>query len=70
MQFLWPIKSQYKITYLDDDYKTTVVARDALDYVWIMSRNKNIPDSQLVKIKRDIKEMGYDINLLRIVPHQ
>jgi hypothetical protein len=35
-----------------------------------MSRNKSIPDSLLVKIKRDIKEMGYDINLLRIVPHQ
>ena len=70
MQFLWPIKSQYKITYLDADYKTTVIARDALDYVWIMSRNKSIPDSLLVKIKRDIKEMGYDINLLRIVPHQ
>ena len=70
MQFLWPIKSQFKITYLDEGYKTTVIARDALDYVWIMSRDKQIPEIQLVNIKRKIKEMGYDIDLLRMVPHE
>ena len=42
MQFIWPIKAQYKIVYLDQNYSHTIIARDALDYVWLMSRNKKI----------------------------
>ena len=70
MQFIWPIKAQYKITYLDKDSKTTVIARDALDYVWIMSRNKEVDHTQLVMIKEEIKAMGYNMDLLRMVPHR
>ncbi|MGI9130751.1 MAG: lipocalin family protein, partial [Candidatus Methylopumilus sp.] len=42
MQFIWPIKAQYKIIYLDDAYQNTIIARDDRDYVWIMSREKKI----------------------------
>tara|TARA_B100000768_G_scaffold112401_1_gene104115 strand:+ start:128 stop:646 length:519 start_codon:yes stop_codon:yes gene_type:complete len=70
MQFIWPIKSQYKITYLDNDYKTTVIARDALDYVWIMSRGKVIDKPELDKIMAHISALGYNTELLRMIPHQ
>ena len=70
MQFIWPIKSQYKITYLDNNYNTTVIARDALDYVWIMSRSKELDKPDLNKIIDHIKALGYNIDLLRMVPHQ
>ena len=38
MQFLWPIKADYRITYLADDYSVTVISRIQRDYVWIMAR--------------------------------
>ena len=44
MQFLWPIKADYRIVYLDEDYQYTVIGRNSRDYVWIMARNAQIPD--------------------------
>ena len=70
MQFIWPIKSQYKITYLDNDYKTTVISRDALDYVWVMARSKVIDKPELDKIMSHIKALGYNMDLIRMIPHQ
>ena len=70
MQFIWPIKSQYKITYLDNNYKTTVIARDALDYVWVMARSKVIDKPELDKVMSHIKALGYNMDLIRMIPHQ
>ena len=70
MQFIWPIKSQYKITYLDNDYKTTVISRDALDYVWVMARSKVIDKPELDKVMSHIKALGYNMDLIRMIPHQ
>ena len=46
MQFIWPIKAEYRIVHLDDDYQTTIIARNARDYVWLMSRHPNMSDEQ------------------------
>ena len=70
MQFIWPIKAQYKIVYVDESYTNTIVARDALDYVWLMSRNKTLPNDEVVKFTRLIDGMGYNIENLRMVPQQ
>jgi len=70
MQFVWPIKAQYKISYLDKNYTHTIVARDALDYVWLMSRNKELPHEDIVKFTEMIKTMGYNTDNLRLVPQQ
>jgi apolipoprotein D and lipocalin family protein len=70
MQFIWPIKAQYKIVYLDQNYSHTIIARDALDYVWLMSRNKKISPNELTKLTEMIKSIGYDINELRMVPQK
>ena len=70
MQFIWPIKAQYKIVYLDEDYQTTIVARDALDYVWLMSRKKTIPKQELDSLINMISLMGYDKNKLQFTKHR
>lgn len=70
MQFIWPIKAQYKIVYLDDGYQNTIVARDALDYVWLMSRQKKLPPDELLSFTEKIKAMGYNTDNLRLVPQQ
>jgi apolipoprotein D and lipocalin family protein len=70
MQFVWPIKAQYKIVYLDKDYQTTIVARDALDYVWLMSRKKTIPKRELERLINMISLMGYDKKQLQLNKHR
>lgn len=68
MQFIWPIKAEYRIAYLDDNYQQTVIARNARDYVWIMARTPQIDDAKYTELVQLVKNMGYDIAKLRKVP--
>src|SRR5690606_8585824 len=45
MQFVWPIKADYRIVHLNDDYTQTIIGREARDYVWIMARTPVIPEA-------------------------
>ena len=58
MQFIWPIKADYRIVYLDDDYQYTVIGRNSRDYVWIMARNAQIPGSDLWGVARLCDRLG------------
>ena len=68
MQFIWPIKAEYRITYLDEAYQRTIIARNARDYVWIMSRTPQITDAQYKEMTDLIAAYGYDMTKLRKVP--
>jgi apolipoprotein D and lipocalin family protein len=70
MQFIWPFKSEYIIAYLDKDYTSTIIARNARDYVWIMARKPFINDSQYQELTKTVANLGYDVSKLRKVPHQ
>ena len=70
MQFIWPIKAEYRIAYLADDYSTTIVARSARDYVWLMSRKPEMSDDDFARHRTMIGEMGYDLSELRRVPQR
>ncbi len=68
MQFIWPIKAEYIIAYLDQDYQHTVIARNARDYVWIMSRTPQISEAKYAALTNFVAKLGYDIAKLRKVP--
>lgn len=70
MQFIWPIKAEYLITYLDDDYKKTIISRNARDYVWIMARTPEISNTEYLALTELVAKQGYDINKLRKVPQK
>lgn len=70
MQFIWPIKADYRIVYIDDDYQNTVIARQARDYVWLMSRSPQIDGELYQRLARLIEEIGYDVSKLKKVPQQ
>lgn len=69
MQFIWPIKAEYRIAYLSEDYTQTVIARNARDYVWIMARTPSISNAEYTKLTSFISNLGYDLSKLRKVPH-
>jgi apolipoprotein D and lipocalin family protein len=70
MQFIWPIKADYRIVYLTTDYSQTVIARNKRDYVWVMARTPTIDDADYYRISSMIESLGYDISKLRKVPQK
>lgn len=68
MQFIWPFKAEYVIAYLSADYQHTIIARSARDYLWIMSRQPEISESDYQQLVSRCKEMGYDSSRIQRVP--
>lgn len=70
MQFIWPIKADFRIAWLAPDYSSTVIARNARDYVWIMARTPSISDEHYSELTTFVESLGYDLKKLRKVPQQ
>jgi len=70
MRFIWPVKADYRIVYLTDDYSRTVIGRNKRDYVWVMARTPTIPEADYREIVERIAEMGYDTSELQQVPQR
>jgi len=70
MRFIWPLKSDFRIVYLDEEYSITIIGRNKRDYVWLMARESSIPDERYAELVTLIAEMGYDTSKLRKVPQQ
>ena len=67
MRFIWPIKAEYLIIYLNDSYTQTVIGRNKRDYVWIMARTPAIPDEDYARLVAELAAQGYDTSLLQKV---
>jgi len=69
MQFVWPIQAEYVVVHVDDDYSQTIVGRSARDYAWIMARTPRISPQDYEAHLQRLRELGYDLAGLRLVPH-
>jgi apolipoprotein D and lipocalin family protein len=70
MQFVWPIKGDYRIIYLTEDYSETIIGRNKRDYVWYMARTPQVSDEHYARAVKLITEVGYDIDELKRVPQE
>jgi len=70
MRFIWPIKADYRVVYLDDNYSQTIIGRNKRDYVWVMARSPAITDKDYQQLVKVIADLGYDTSKLRKVPQQ
>lgn len=70
MQFFWPIRSNYRIVHLSEDYQETIIGREQRDYVWIMARSPNIPDDHLAQLIEIAVQQGYDAKKIQRVPQK
>jgi apolipoprotein D and lipocalin family protein len=70
MQFVWPIKADYQIVYLDESYTRVIVAREKRDLVWLMAREPSIPDPEYRALIDRIVALGYDEGSLRLTPQR
>ena len=70
MQFVWPVKAEYLINYVNDDYTQTIIARSKRDYVWVLARSPRISDADYAALITRVRELGYDVSQLRRVPQE
>lgn len=69
MQFVWPLKSDYLIVRLDDNYETTVVSVPDKQLIWIMSRSAQMEDSVYEQITSDLLADNYPVEKIQRVTH-
>ncbi|RDS83574.1 hypothetical protein DWU98_04350 [Dyella monticola] len=70
VQLFWPLRAQYIVAYLSQDYRETIVARDARDYTWVMARTPTISPHDYAVLIDKVKALGYDISKIRKVPQR
>ena len=70
MRFIWPIKADYRIVYLDEDYQQTIIGRQKRDFLWIMARTPTISDSDYDKLIEFAVSIGYDVDKIERVPQR
>lgn len=68
MQFIWPIRAEYVIAYVDADYQETIVARSKRDYAWIMARSPTLPPERYEALLSRLLALGYRREDVRRVP--
>ena len=70
MQFIWPIKAEYRVMYVDPEYRITIVGRSKRDYVWIMAREPALPEAELESLIERVVDAGYTRDALERVPQR
>ena len=68
-QFVWPIKVDYWIIELAEDYSYVVVGHPDHKFLFIMSRNKSISRKSYEEIVAHCKLKGYDVSKLTSQHH-
>ena len=59
VSFFGPLYGSYNVIKLDEDYKYALIAGKNLDYLWILSREKTIPDDVKIEYINEAKRVGY-----------
>lgn len=68
MRFVWPIKADYRIVYLDESYTQTIIARQKRDFLWIMARTPSISEQDYAELVDFAASLGYDTSKIQRVP--
>lgn len=70
MRFVWPIKADYRIVYVDEGYNMTIIGRQKRDFVWIMARTPTLSDHDYDRLESMVESLGYDLSKLQRVPQR
>lgn len=64
VSFFGPFYSGYNVMAIDPNYRYALVAGESLDYLWILSREKSIPDDVKQNYLNLAASVGYDTTRL------
>lgn len=69
VSFFGPFYSGYNVISIDNQYQYALVAGKSLDYLWILSRTKSIPEAVKNQYIEIAKELGYQTDKLLWIAH-
>lgn len=69
VSFFGPFYSGYNVIAIDDNYKYALVAGKSLKYLWILSRDKSIPENVKNEFLKIAEEMGFNTSNLLWIEH-
>ena len=69
-QFIWPIKVDYWIIDLAEDYSYVVVGHPDHKFLFIMSRSKQLPKKTYDELVAKCKTKGYEVSKLTSQNHR
>lgn len=69
VSFFGPFYAGYNVVALDEQYQYALIAGKNLDYLWILSRTKTIPEEIKTEYITIAQEIGYDTSKLIWVKH-
>jgi apolipoprotein D and lipocalin family protein len=64
VSFFGPFYAGYNVIALDDQYRYALIAGNNLDYLWILSREKTIPETVKADYLQKATSLGYDTSRL------
>ena len=70
MQFVWPIKAEFLVLYVDAEYRRTIIGRSKRDYIWLMARDPQLDDAEYAEMLAAARRAGYDVSEIRRVPQR
>jgi apolipoprotein D and lipocalin family protein len=67
---LWPLKFDYLIVALDENYRWTAIGVPDQKYLWIMARDWKNPEPIVAEATARLNQIGYDTKNMVLVPQQ
>ena len=64
VSFFRPFYGDYRIIALSPDYSCAIVTSSTREYLWILAREKKLPDAELQKLLEQIRKWGFDTSKL------
>lgn len=67
---LWPLKFDYLIIGLGENYEYTVIGVPDQKWLWVMTRDPHFPREKVDQILKEIEISGYSIKDIQYVQHK
>ncbi len=69
VQPLWPLKLDYLVLALDEDYQWTIVGVPNQSYVWIMTRDKSVSKEYVNDLINKLDNIHYSTKDIKFIQH-
>ena len=60
VSFQWPFYGDYRIVFLSEDYKISIVTSSAGKYLWILARTPFLPEAEYKELLHFLQKNGFD----------
>ena len=68
VQFIWPFSAEYLVIDLDPDYRWAVIGHPSRNLLWVLARDRQLPDATYNALVSRTAAQGYDPTRITKVP--